>query len=550
MPWNDAADIAAKLTDALRRFDWSEAETLVFGVISRRRLEGAPFPETEARRMLRELRGKRRFQLMDKLAESFQLGGLRTPQIRRQLAQSLIEQARYEAAEQALDSLITELTQAGAPTNELTEARGLMGRLFKQLYINPLDARPKGGDGYLPLALQAYSQAYAGDPRANFWPGINLCALLAWAGRHNVTVSGYPAANALARDVLTALEQLELDAVSAPPAWQIASTMESLIALNRAAEAFQRAREYVQSKDADAFELGSTLRQLTEVWELPAGNGIVTLLRAMLLHQEGGDVTFPTTNLREEQNAIAALTADASLQAALGDDRFKTLGWYKLGLTRADSVGRIETKSTQSPFGTGWLVKARDFNPNWPDEILLVTNKHVISPRVNGQRYQAPLAQAPSLLPEEAIVNLQQFNVRLDIEPKEVWTSPDTDLDATFVRMKGLPEKALPLEIDTIAVTINRPPDRVYIMGHPAGMDLQISLQDNLMIDCNPGFIQYRAPTLGGSSGSPVFDAKNWRVIALHHGGGKQWRKLDGSGKHEANEGIAIFALIAATQST
>jgi hypothetical protein len=73
---------------------------------------------------------------------------------------------------------------------------------------------------------------------------------------------------------------------------------------------------------------------------------------------------------------------------------------------------------------------------------------------------------------------------------------------------------------------------RVYIIGHPGGRDLAFSFQDNELLDHEgpsagkpqiPGVcrVHYRAPTEGGSSGSPVFNARLWEVIALHHNGGK-----------------------------
>jgi V8-like Glu-specific endopeptidase len=53
--------------------------------------------------------------------------------------------------------------------------------------------------------------------------------------------------------------------------------------------------------------------------------------------------------------------------------------------------------------------------------------------------------------------------------------------------------------------------------------------------------VHYRAPTEGGSSGSPVFNDQ-WEVIALHHKGGKVGMpRLNGlNGTYAANEGISI----------
>ena len=97
---------------------------------------------------------------------------------------------------------------------------------------------------------------------------------------------------------------------------------------------------------------------------------------------------------------------------------------------------------------------------------------------------------------------------------------------------------------------------RVYVIGHPIGEELQISLQDNLLLDhegppsgkpSDKSIIRvhYHAPREGGSSGSPVFNDDFWEVIALHHVGAKfdppnhqGLSKLNGqSGKYSANVG-------------
>ena len=119
----------------------------------------------------------------------------------------------------------------------------------------------------------------------------------------------------------------------------------------------------------------------------------------------------------------------------------------------------------------------------------------------------------------------------------------DLTLDTTVVRLPRTPNKAKPLTISRAAVQMRQPAERVYVIGHPAGRGLEISLQDNLMLACDAVRVHYSAPTEGGSSGSPVFD-RNWQVIALHHGGGTEVRRLDQSGgRYAANEGIALDAV-------
>jgi len=125
-----------------------------------------------------------------------------------------------------------------------------------------------------------------------------------------------------------------------------------------------------------------------------------------------------------------------------------------------------------------------------------------------------------------------------------VWSSPWTDLDATFVSLEKEPD-APALVLHSRAVRMLPPPkvSRLYIIGHPSGGELQFSIEDNHLLGCNDTLLHYRTPTEPGSSGSPVFEADDWRVVALHHGASK--KPLDNANPtyEGANEGIAIRAI-------
>src|SRR6185295_13966671 len=531
MSWEDAAQLESQLKRALEAFDWHGAAGICNDVIDRIKKSKEQIPEKTARLLLTRLRRKRRFTLMRPLAEAIIASGVISAQVRRQYAQALIEDGYLDDAEKVLNAIVADpMTMAG----ELVEARGLIGRVYKQRYVNNSNALPADKAANLQRVLELYYEAYRVNPAKNMWQGINVVALTARARREGLSFAGLPDELALAREILATIDEMESESTGELDAYDEATRMEAYIALGQYHDADCAALRYIDSDDAGPFEIKSTIRQLEEVWQVnfdePPGNHLLPLLKAAQLSKEGGFSNREPEKVANEAKAVGLAVND--LEALFGKARTVTLKWYKLGLEQCNSVARIEGPDGRGR-GTGWLVKASDFFPN-RDGVLLLTNEHVISSN--------PKHPAKALLPGDAQANFQTAGETLQVK-EIVWTSPFTDLDATFVTLEKEP-KATPLVLHEPAVEMSDPAPRLYIIGHPMGRDIEFSIQDNHLLACNERLLHYRTPTEPGSSGSPVFESQRWRVVALHHGGSATLARIDGvSGTYEANEGIAIPAI-------
>src|SRR5262249_13150371 len=211
---------------------------------------------------------------MERVAEALLFTSQDDAQIRRQYAQALIDQRKLTAAVYVLESL-AERTASLDP-REHAEARGLLGRVYKQLYVNAALADPHAAELSLhrlnlQRAIDAYIGVYRAEPARHLWHGITPAALAAGAGGEGVPLREALDGRRLAESILAAVEVKE-----DPDAWDMATAAEACVAVGRVDDALQWVARYVVRPEADAFELASTLRQMKEVWgltiEVPPGS--------------------------------------------------------------------------------------------------------------------------------------------------------------------------------------------------------------------------------------------------------------------------------------
>ncbi len=530
----------AALKDATESFDRTRVAELCSQLITQLQAAANPYPLDQAKALLGLLRRKRYFNEIIIIADALIQSGQTDAKIRRQYAQALLDLGQLTAGLSVLLELEHDCVKK-KNKGELAEARGLIGRAHKQIYM---DAAKGGRPGqairqHLSESIISYHRVY-NDDETKVWQGINAVALISRAKKDRVGL-GKPPLNSskAAKRVLDHIARKKNKAEH----WDLATAAEACLALGNHRSALNWIVKYCSAKEADAFEFASTLRQFEEVWCLDSSNPnhakILQLLRSALLARQGGSIQI--SDAATETAAASKLANSKQYEKVLGDDRYKTFVWYAKGIDRARAVAKITDKSGNG-LGTGFLLPGSKVHKSIKEKWVLVTNTHVISDDPSEQRLNPR-----SIAPDEARVVFEagdNAGIEYQIE-NLIYTSPRNNLDCTIVSLSGSPKLDKPIEVAKRLPVVGKR-QRVYVIGHPRGGGLSFSIDDNLLLDHEVPKIHYRAPTEGGSSGSPVFNP-NWDLIALHHAGGIEMNKLnDKPGVYPANEGITIQAILTA----
>ena len=497
----------------------------------------------QARDLVEELRNARQYPQMAQLAEAISRRLPGDARNRRLYAQALIEQGLATAAIDVLKPLPARLSRKDP---EYAEATGLLGRAYKQIFFDAGDKTSTGARNALKQAISIYRKPFEDNP-ANTWHGVNLVALLTRARRLGLRVAGNLQPDAVARIVVA---QLEAVPQAKRDVWHMPTLAEASLGLNDWNVVETALKSYVADDKVEAFQIATTLRQFTQVWDIEnvdaRGRALADILRARLLEVSGGELTLSPSALQRARTSPEPPATQ--LQAVLGNSGVNTWRWWKAGLDRATAVCSIRNR-VHDRVGTGWLVRADSLNRTPADELLIMTNFHVVNQQGANNGITPEAAEAVF----EAVDEKKVYSVK-----EIVWASPPDKHDCALLRLREtvagiepLPfAKNLPLVEDTA---------HVYVIGYAGGRDLAFSLQDNALLDHEgppagqPAIegvcrVHYRAPTEGGSSGSSVFNALMWEVIALHHMGGKLGMpRLNGQvGTYSANEGISLGSIVTA----
>ena len=449
------------------------------------------FDDRQINKALTILRRKRLFSELEATTKKLVGCGKETPMIRRQQIQSLIDQNRVEEAIAILQSLSTELRNDPSESPELC---GLTGRAYKQLFVNG------AGPENLQHAISEYEPCWSnrlGDYR---WHGINLVALLARAELDRIDIQVGLNKESLAREILGEIDDLGQNATI----WDYATAMEASIALRDTEGALRWAKNYVRHPCADAFELGSTIRQIKEIWNLPdteLGNKLLPVLEYELLQRQGADLQITSLSVKDS----------GGFQAVYGNEAAVPIAWIENMFERCKAVGRVLRSGTGEAIGTGFLMKGSELCGDWGDAPVFVTNAHVISDHIEDK---APIRSG------DGSVEFTRIDGRRKVELGIILhSSPKNELDVTVLQVTPPSGTSMlrPSFYPPLVTGKGQAPQRIYVIGHPGGRELEVTLYDNSIVACpDKRFVHYRSPTEGGHSGSPVF-TREWKAIAIHH---------------------------------
>jgi V8-like Glu-specific endopeptidase len=497
-------------------------EALTVDLIAGFRMAPATFREEHVVTAARILRRRRLFGTLERLVEAWLRNGGQSRLLRTLYAQALVDQDQLMAA---LDVLLPLLAEPPYDDKAAEEARGLLGRVHKQAFVRAGNPLPWHGAEALRLAVAAYADAYA-RARRGLWPGINLVALLARAQADRVEVPVQFDPKVMARTILEAAEAvleddrrraIDEDRTPEDEPWAVATALEAAIALEEDDLAVKWGRRYLACEKADAFELASTHRQLTEIWRLHERKGrkaaaLVPLLEGELLKKKRGSILKGAVGMRSVE------VSGAELEAVWGTERFQTWQWMKRAVRSSDAVGQVQDVNG-SALGSGFLVLGRDLCPAWGDEILFLTNRHVVDAPPDGEAPEP--GRRPGLPPARARVQLTALSGAEPIPVKAVvWRSAGADarLDTVVLRLAAPPPNATPLDLGDPAglKAGGEEPSRIFVIGHPKGAALSYSLYGNELRAIEPPLLYYRSPTEEGSSGSPVFNP-DFFLVGIHH---------------------------------
>lgn len=213
---------------------------------------------------------------------------------------------------------------------------------------------------------------------------------------------------------------------------------------------------------------------------------------------------FLTRSLGDEHLAVDVL------ERVLSGNELQSINYLERGVVAARAVARIQIRQSNGSaygWGTGFLIAPQ----------VLITNHHVLPDAGWATRSEAHFEY------EETIAGEPIGPTVFQLDPQALFYS-SKDLDFTVVavalqsrdRQRSLGDFGyLPL-LETPGKSVEG--EWLTIIQHPAGERKQVCVRENRLLKRTDNVLWYTTDTVGGSSGSPVYN-NDWFVVALHHSG-------------------------------
>lgn len=211
---------------------------------------------------------------------------------------------------------------------------------------------------------------------------------------------------------------------------------------------------------------------------------------------------------------------------------FVDISFLELARIAGNTVGRVAFHNNR-PHGTGFMI-SKD---------LFLTNNHVIPNRTEAKKLRVQFDYELNV--NQSTIPTTSFSFDPD---KFFLTDPENELDFTIIAIGDKVEGQKKLSNFGYCSLLDNDGKHVLsefvnIIQHPNGNYKQVVLRENQIVGRLETFLYYSADTMGGSSGSPVFNDE-WQAIALHHWGGSSRPSANGKHRGDINEGVRISSIV------
>lgn len=195
--------------------------------------------------------------------------------------------------------------------------------------------------------------------------------------------------------------------------------------------------------------------------------------------------------------------ADTVFERVIGGNELQDVNFLERGAIASRAVSLVKIRGAGGGHlgsGTGFLIAPG----------ALITNHHVLPDADVAARSEVVFSY------ERRIDGRLGEPTTFALEPGTFFFS-DAALDFSIVAVRGdtSPFGFIPL-VERIGKVSEG--EWLTIVQHPRGEPKQVCVRENRLIKRADDVLWYSTDTLGGSSGSPVFN-NDWFVVALHHSG-------------------------------